>query len=57
MVENFFQDLEADGKIDMTSEINIESLWYCISGELQADWDAVKNIGTLIILDVLGIIQ
>ena len=40
---NFFQDLEADGKIDMTSEMNKECLWYCFSGVLQADCDAVKE--------------
>ena len=40
---NFFQDLEADGKIDMTSEMNKECLWYCFSGVLQADCDAVKD--------------
>ena len=40
---NFFQDLEADGKIDMTSETNKECLWYCFSGVLQADCDAVKD--------------
>ena len=40
---NFFQDLEADGKIGMTSEMNKECLWYCFSGVLQADCDAVKD--------------
>ena len=40
---NFFQDLEANGKIDMTSEMNKECLWYCFSGVLQADCDAVKD--------------
>ena len=40
---NFFQDVEADGKIDMTSEMNKECLWYCFSGVLQADCDAVKD--------------
>lgn len=40
---NFFQDLEADGKIDITSEMNKECLWYCFSGVLQADCDAVKD--------------
>ena len=39
----FFQDLEANGKIDMTSETNKECLWYCFSGVLQADCDAVKD--------------
>ena len=39
----FFQDLEANGKIDLTSETNKECLWYCFSGVLQADCDAVKD--------------
>ena len=41
--EFFFQDLEAEGKIDMTSEMNKECLWYCFSGMLQADCNAVKE--------------
>lgn len=40
---NFFQALETDGKIDLTSEMNKECLWYCFSGVLQADCDAVKE--------------
>ena len=40
---NFFQDLETDGKIDMTSEMNKECLWYCFSGVLQADCNAVTD--------------
>lgn len=40
---NCFQNLEAEGKIDMTSEMNKECLWYCFSGILQADWNAVKE--------------
>ena len=38
-----FQDLEAEGKIDMTSEMNKECLWYCFSGILQADCNVVKE--------------
>ena len=40
---NIFQDLEAEGKIGMTSEMNKECLWYCFSGMLQADCNAVKE--------------
>ena len=40
---NFFQDLDAEGKIDMTSDMNKECLWYCFSGMLQADCNAVKE--------------
>ena len=39
----FFQDLEAEGKVDMTSEMNKECLWYCFSGVLQSDCDSVKD--------------
>ena len=39
----FFQELEAEGKIDMTSDMNKECLWYCFSGMLQADCNAVKE--------------
>ena len=43
MVDKFFQDLEAEGKIGMTSEMNKECLWYCFSGMLQADCNAVNE--------------
>ena len=39
MVEKFFQDLEAEGKIDM----NKECLLYCFSGIIQAHCNAVKD--------------
>lgn len=39
MVEKFFQDLEAEGKIDMTSDMNKECLLYCFSGIIQAHWN------------------
>ena len=44
MVEKFFfEDLEAESKIDATSKMNKESLWYCFSAMLQADCNAVKE--------------
>ena len=39
----FFQDWQAEGKIDMTSEMNKECLWYCFSGMLKADCNVVKE--------------
>ena len=40
---NFFQDLESEGKIDMAVDMSKECLWYCFSGVLQADCNAVKD--------------
>lgn len=40
---NFFQDLESQGLIDSTSQLRRECLWYCFSGILQNDLDAIKE--------------
>lgn len=40
---NFFRQLETDGTIDMTSDLNMECLWYCFSGVIQKDLDVVKK--------------
>ena len=40
---NFFQDLESEGVLDMTCELQSECLWYCFSETLQKDLDFVKE--------------
>lgn len=41
--KNFFKDLESQGIIDSSSELRKECLWYCFSGVIQSDLDAVKE--------------
>ena len=40
---NFFQDLEAQHKIDMSSDMSKEYLWYCFSKLLQEECKTVRE--------------
>ena len=40
---NLFQDLEAQHKIDMSSEMSKECLWYCFSKLLQEECNTVRE--------------
>lgn len=40
---NLFQDLEAQHKIDMSSEMSKECLWYCFSKLLQGECNTVRE--------------
>ena len=40
---NFFGDLEFQGVVNLTSELNKEFLWYCFSGVLQEDMNVVRE--------------
>ena len=40
---SFFQDLEFQRTVDMSSEIAMECLWYCFQGVLQAEFHAVRE--------------
>ena len=56
MVENFFQDLEAEGKIDMTSDMDKVCGIASLASSKQIAMLS-KNIGTLIIFGDQGILQ
>ena len=44
--QNLFRQLEANGTLDTSSEIDIECLWYCFSKILQQDLNTAKNLWT-----------